>query len=106
MSWLRLVTSTPLRLGGAGGGKPIDPVWLRTTLGGAILLLIRDGMELGAGVLEMRRRKSRRVVGRELGDLQWEEGEGVEGVAVLDGPEWTGGRDERGREARVDVAAF
>ncbi|ORY72904.1 hypothetical protein BCR35DRAFT_354254 [Leucosporidium creatinivorum] len=108
MSWLRLVTSTPLRLGGTGGGsEPIDPVWLRTSLGGAILLLMRDGLELGAGVLEMRRRKSRRVVGRELGDLQWEEGREEEPrVEGAEGDEWSGGRDETGREARVNVGAF
>ena len=57
-------------------------------------MLIRDAFELSAGVLEKRRKESRRVVERPVGEGLSLRGEG-EGVR--------GGRDQSGREARVHV---
>ncbi|KAK4051471.1 hypothetical protein OIO90_004685 [Microbotryomycetes sp. JL221] len=53
-----LVSTTPLT----------DPVWLRNAIGGGLVLLARDAFELGAGVLEHRRKSSRRIVGRPFAD--------------------------------------
>ncbi|GAA6062949.1 hypothetical protein JCM10212_005339 [Sporobolomyces blumeae] len=45
----------------------VDPVWIRNSLGGLIVLLIRDAFELSAGILEIKRKKSRKVVERPIG---------------------------------------
>lgn len=79
-----------------------DPVWIRTTLGGGLLLVLRDGVALLAAVLEKRRRGSRRVRGFGLGELEFDPPEVVEEERE-DGREWSAGRDDRGREARVVV---
>lgn len=42
----------------------VDPLWIRNTIGGGLVLLARDAIELTAGVLERQRRESRRIVGR------------------------------------------
>ena len=81
-------------LGGSSSSSRVDPVWIRNTIGGGIVLLIRDAFELSAGVLEKRRKESRRVVERPVGEGLSLRGEG-EGVR--------GGRDQSGREARVHV---
>ncbi|KAK4050005.1 hypothetical protein OIV83_003829 [Microbotryomycetes sp. JL201] len=46
----------------------VDPVWVRNAIGGAIVLLLRDAVELGAGVLELQRKASRSIVGRAFSD--------------------------------------
>lgn len=75
----------------------VDPVWIRNSMGGALVLLLRDVGELSAGVLEGRRKRSRKVVGRgfEEGlELDWKDVQS-RGVGV------SAGVDSNGREARV-----
>lgn len=75
----------------------VDPVWIRNSIGGILVLLMRDVVELSAGVLEGRRKKSRKVVGRgfEEGlELDWKD-------ARVRGTGTSGGVDRNGREARV-----
>ncbi|GAA5978667.1 hypothetical protein JCM11641_002806 [Rhodosporidiobolus odoratus] len=94
-------TFSGLGLGGVGRPTPLDPVWVRNTFGAGMVLLLRDAVELTAGVLEERRKKSRRVVEKPFrpgsrGESQNErerEREGMEGMS--------GGRNTMGREARV-----
>ncbi|GAA6036206.1 hypothetical protein JCM8097_006835 [Rhodosporidiobolus ruineniae] len=118
--WVKQLVLAPSR---ALGGGPIDPVWLRNTLGAGLVLLLRDAVELTAGMLENKRKSSRKVVERpfapsqvgsrersreatRVGTPQREE-EGLS--AVQEGEiEWmrrrmSGGRDENGREAVVNV---
>ncbi|GAA5933900.1 hypothetical protein JCM3775_000319 [Rhodotorula graminis] len=98
--------------GGVGGTRRaatvVDPKWLRNTLGAALVLVVRDVCELTAGVLEQRRRRSRRVVERPFrpgmgssggaggGAAAGQGGARGEGVAVS-----SGGRNAQGREAVV-----
>lgn len=78
-------------------GTKVDPVWIRNTIGGGIVLLVRDAFELSAGVLEKRRKESRRVVERPVGEGLSLRSEAEEGGGV------SGGRNAGGREARVHV---
>lgn len=70
VSWLRLLspTSTTASSTAAATGPIVDPVWVRNFLGGGLVLVARDALELGAGVLERRRKMSRRIVGRAFDD--------------------------------------
>ncbi|GAA5914597.1 uncharacterized protein JCM6883_004435 [Sporobolomyces salmoneus] len=66
-----LPTTTLSGVGAAGAaemGKVVDPVWIRNTIGGGLVLVIRDALELTVGVLEKRRKESRRIVEREIGE--------------------------------------
>lgn len=54
--------------GGGRGNSLVDPIWIRNTLGGGIVLLMRDVVQLYVGILEKRRKESRRVVEREVGE--------------------------------------
>lgn len=111
--WLRQV----LALGqGAGrrsflnlGGESsiVDPVWVRNTIGAGIVLLVRDAVELTAGVLENRRKASRRVVERPFAPEKLAASSSAgstrsatpsSGAAVVT---TSGGTDENGREAVV-----
>lgn len=83
-------------LGSRRAGSTIDPVWIRNTIGGGLVLVARDLVELAAGLLERRRKESRRVIGRKFGEgleLDWKEG-------TASAPA-SGGTNARGREARV-----
>ncbi|GAA6015496.1 hypothetical protein JCM10207_008614 [Rhodosporidiobolus poonsookiae] len=93
-TWVRqLVLSPATRSSAAAGGAVIDPVWVRNTLGAGVVLLVRDAAELVAGVLENRRRASRRVVEKPLRP---------KGAAAAEvGDTSSGGRDAGGREAVV-----
>ncbi|KAL8291359.1 hypothetical protein RQP46_002337 [Phenoliferia psychrophenolica] len=42
----------------------VDPVWVRNAIGGGLILVVRDIFSLAAGVLEQRRKDSRKVIGR------------------------------------------
>lgn len=92
-SWLRTLAAPRIV-----GGAAVDPVWVRNAIGGGLVLLVRDAIELTAGVLEGRRKASRRIVGRgfdpslELDDGRTTTG-GSEGAS--------GGVDTRGRPAVV-----
>lgn len=63
-----LVTRLIFRSSSSGSVKPrggvTDPIWIRNTIGGGIVLIVRDMIELVVGTLEEKRRESRRVVGR------------------------------------------
>ncbi|GAA5891692.1 hypothetical protein JCM8208_007370 [Rhodotorula glutinis] len=59
-SWIAQLARGPAAL----RSPVVDPKWLRNTLGCALVLVVRDACELAAGVLEQRRRRSRRVVER------------------------------------------
>ncbi|GAA5853050.1 hypothetical protein JCM9279_003795 [Rhodotorula babjevae] len=59
-SWIAQLARGPAAL----RSPAVDPKWLRSTLGAALVLVVRDACELAAGVLEQRRRRSRRVVER------------------------------------------
>ncbi|BGP19807.1 hypothetical protein JCM10213_003116 [Rhodosporidiobolus nylandii] len=93
--WLRGFLAPYSGLGGAlsAGGKVVDPVWVRNTLGAGIVLLARDAVELTMGVLEQRRRASRRVVERPFVPGERSAAAAPAGVS--------GGRNRAGREARV-----
>ncbi|GAA6008342.1 hypothetical protein JCM11491_004441 [Sporobolomyces phaffii] len=60
--------STSLRPRGGGGAPVVDPVWIRNTIGGGIVLVVRDAVVLAVDVLEQRRKASRTVVERPVGD--------------------------------------
>ncbi|GAA5867694.1 hypothetical protein JCM8547_001344 [Rhodosporidiobolus lusitaniae] len=103
--WVRQLILSPSRsfLGALGGG-PVDPVWVRNTLGAGIVLLLRDAVELTAGVLENRRKASRKVVERPFlpSAAAASRSETPEqGQQREEGRTTSAGRDGRGREARV-----
>jgi hypothetical protein len=52
----------------SNNGVVVDPVWIRNTLGGGIVLLVRDSFELIVGVLELKRKNSRRIQERPVGE--------------------------------------
>ncbi|GAA5931140.1 uncharacterized protein JCM15063_002555 [Sporobolomyces koalae] len=58
----------PFQSSGNGVGGIVDPVWIRNTIGGGIVLLVRDAFELSAGILEKRRKESRKIVERPVGE--------------------------------------
>ncbi|GAA5895638.1 hypothetical protein JCM6882_000359 [Rhodosporidiobolus microsporus] len=77
-------------------GALVDPVWIRNTLGAGLVLLLRDAVELTAGVLENRRRASRKVVERPFNPGSGRATPPTEAAQVS-----SGGRDGGGREAVV-----
>ncbi|GAA5920097.1 hypothetical protein JCM1841_004095 [Sporobolomyces salmonicolor] len=96
-SWIKQLTSPRVAF-----GPPVDPVWIRNTFGAGLILLVRDAVELTAGVLEQRRKASRRVVERPFEpSLRM----GTEESVAPGGSEtqWTsgGGVNAAGREAIV-----
>ncbi|SCV73169.1 BQ2448_7094 [Microbotryum intermedium] len=103
-SWLSTLffpssTSSPA----LSASNPIDPIWLRNAIGGAVVLVTRDVVELVVGLLEQKREKSRRIVGRPFGeglvldDLEDQRASSASGFGAA-----SGGVDARtGREARV-----
>ncbi|GAA5990467.1 hypothetical protein JCM10908_007384 [Rhodotorula pacifica] len=93
----------------------VDPKWVRNSIGAGLVLLTRDAFELLAGVLENRRRASRRIVERPFrpraGSSASASGDGT-GAEVLQGDEdvhavhsstttMSGGQNEHGRPAVV-----
>ncbi|BGP51453.1 hypothetical protein JCM10450v2_007395 [Rhodotorula kratochvilovae] len=100
-SWIRQLASAPAAL----RSPVVDPKWVRSTLGAGVVLLVRDACELAAGVMEQRRRASRRVVERPFRTGTGSAGAGtpVQPAAAEEGAARTssGGRDAQGREALV-----
>ncbi|PRQ70962.1 hypothetical protein AAT19DRAFT_10502 [Rhodotorula toruloides] len=99
LGWIRQLTSA----GSALRAAPMDPRWVRNTIGAGLVLLVRDAFELTAGVLEKRRKDSRRIVERPFRPSSGatrasEPRRGSEGTAAATS---SGGRDRQGREAVV-----
>ncbi|GAA5847069.1 hypothetical protein JCM3766R1_000603 [Sporobolomyces carnicolor] len=46
----------------------VDPVWIRNTIGGGLVLVARDAVDLTIGILEKRRKESRKIVERPVGE--------------------------------------
>jgi len=59
----QILFSRPLSASALTSGKG-DPAWIRNLIGGGLVLVLRDSAELLKGVLEIRRRQSRTVVGK------------------------------------------
>jgi len=111
-SWIAQLARAPaaLRSPRTAAAAAVDPKWLRSTLGAALVLVVRDACELAAGVLEQRRRRSRRVVERPFrpgmgagaragaGAVQREGEAAAQAQAVSSS---SGGRNAQGREAVV-----
>ncbi|GAA5888854.1 hypothetical protein JCM5296_005016 [Sporobolomyces johnsonii] len=96
-SWIKQLTSPRLAFSPA-----VDPVWIRNTFGAGLILLVRDAVELTAGVLEQRRKASRRVVERPF-EPSLRMGTDESAPALPGADEWTsgGGVNAAGREAVV-----
>lgn len=92
VSWLHLLN--PSSVSNAAGSAPIDPIWIRNFYGGGLILIARDAFELGAGVLERRRKESRKIVSRAFS-------EGLELGDENESAVSSGGRDANGRQATV-----
>ncbi|GAA5883962.1 hypothetical protein JCM3774_000882 [Rhodotorula dairenensis] len=63
LGWIRALTQAT-DLTRATGRAVVDPKWVRNSIGAGLVLLTRDAVELIAGVLENRRKASRRIVER------------------------------------------
>ena len=65
---VQLPTISTSRFGFGWGMSEIgtDPIWVRNTLGGGIVLVLRDGVQLVHGILRRRRIERRRIVGRDF----------------------------------------
>ncbi|POY71549.1 hypothetical protein BMF94_5412 [Rhodotorula taiwanensis] len=62
LGWIRALTqATTFR---ASPNPVVDPKWIRNTIGAGLVLLTRDAVELVAGVLDNRRKASRRIIER------------------------------------------
>ncbi|GAA5827782.1 hypothetical protein JCM11251_007672 [Rhodosporidiobolus azoricus] len=99
-SWLRSLILSPSS-SGRGMSPLVDPVWVRNSIGAGLVLLLRDAVELTAGLLENRRKKSRKVV-----EQPFNPGSGRGTPPPPMEPEplervGSGGRNGRGREAVV-----
>ncbi|GAA6006102.1 uncharacterized protein JCM10292_006550 [Rhodotorula paludigena] len=88
--WIRQLTQAPA--GRRAGALVVDPKWVRNTLGAGLVLVLRDAVELTAGVLENRRRASRTIV-----ETPFRPGRDAEDEATTS----SAGRDGNGREAVV-----
>ncbi|GAA6056382.1 hypothetical protein JCM3770_005981 [Rhodotorula araucariae] len=105
--WIRQLAGAPAAL----RSPVVDPKWVRSTLGAGVVLLVRDACELAAGVMEQRRRASRRVVERPFRPgtgTGTGTGSAYVGTPVQPAEEAastavtsSGGRDAQGREAVV-----
>ncbi|BGP35092.1 hypothetical protein JCM10296v2_006922 [Rhodotorula toruloides] len=101
LGWIRQLTSA----GSALRAAPMDPRWVRNTIGAGLVLLVRDAFELTAGVLEKRRKESRRILERPFrpssnASRAQEPRRASDGEAAPVAPS-SGGRDRQGREAVV-----
>ncbi|KAM0747850.1 hypothetical protein T439DRAFT_349745 [Meredithblackwellia eburnea MCA 4105] len=98
LNWLKSLTSTPV----ASSNLVMDPVWLRNTIGGGLVLVIRDIFALLAGVLEQRRKESRRVIGRPFDpSLELDDAPSSSNAGGRRTTSSSGGRNASGRQAVV-----
>ncbi|KAM0786169.1 hypothetical protein ACM66B_006976 [Microbotryomycetes sp. NB124-2] len=102
--------ATSIQQAMSSGYPLVDPVWVRNAIGGALVLLMRDAVELGAGVLEMKRKASRSIVSRAFADeLDLGPGTTTHSTSTATGGNddseangtWSGGIDAQGRRAVV-----